>query len=251
MKTIFAAIENHKLQLTKHTFCKRLRSANTSDESIFFFVPHMTFFVLGFRDLLEYMLVPNPTNQTEIMLNQHCSEDSDHWLWFLQDLEKLTLPSKAWQGSKVTDALRLIWSPENMAMRRQIYDIMICIHNCQTAHEKLIIVECLEAAFAAFVENLNILTKRKGLYKELVYFGEHHYDKESDHTMGSWLDDGHAKQIMPHQAKYAMRENVIKPMIDNIFAGFDAMFCCWENAIKDSHIQTTRNTPQKLVESAA
>jgi hypothetical protein len=138
-----------------------------------------------------------------------------------------------------------------MAMRRQIYDIMIFIHACKTAHEKLIIVECLEAAFAAFVENLNVLTKRKGLYKELVYFGEHHYDKESDHTMGSWLDDNQAKKIMPHQAKYAIREDVMQPMIDNIFSGFDAMFSCWENAIIHSSVQVTRKKSPELITSAA
>jgi hypothetical protein len=44
-------------------------------------------------------------------------------------------------------------------------------------------MECLEAAFAAFVINLNVLTKKAGLYQKLKYSGEHHFEKESDHAM--------------------------------------------------------------------
>lgn len=228
MHNIFTLIEHHKNHLAEHSFCQRLRYSESPDTSIFNFVPHMTFFVLGFRDLLEYLRVPFPSNPVEFMLNEHCSEDSDHWLWFLQDLEKLQLPVQAWGGQHIANALELIWAPQSAAIRRQIYDIVVMINNCKSAQEKLVIVECLEAAFAAFIENLNVLTKRMGIYQQLVYFGEHHYDKEAEHTMGSWLDSAEPKQQKAHKTKGAIRYPVMEQMIDDIFTGFETMFSTWE-----------------------
>ena len=94
------------------------------------------------------------------------------------------------------------------------------------------IIECLEAAFAAFIESLNVLTKRMGIYQQLVYFGEHHYDKESEHTMGSWLDSTESKTQKALGARGAIRYPVMEQMIDDIFQGFEAMFSCWENGIE-------------------
>jgi hypothetical protein len=231
MNNIFALIENHKQRLADHSFCRRLRDYKSSDRSIFFFVPQMSFFVLGFRDLLEYMRVPFPSNPAEFMLNEHCSEDSDHWLWFLQDLETLQLPSQAWGGEHVSKKLQLVWSPQNAAVRRQVYDIIVMINNCKNAQEKLVIIECLEAAFAAFIESLNVLTKRLGVYQKLVYFGEKHYDKESEHTMGSWLNTAETKQQKTRQAKGVIRTAVMEQMVEDIFNGFDSMFSCWEQSL--------------------
>lgn len=231
MNTIFVTINNHKHHLADHSFCRRLRDYESDDKSIFFFVPQMTFFVLGFRDLLEYLRVPFPSSPVEFMLNEHCSEDSDHWQWFLQDLEKLQLPDQAWGGNRIADALELIWTPQAAVVRRQIYDIVVLINHCKNAQEKLIIVECLEAAFAAFIESLNVLTKRLGIYRQLVYFGEHHYDKESDHTMGSWLDTVQPKQQRLQSPSVAIRDAVMEQMVEDIFMGFESMFSCWEKSL--------------------
>lgn len=242
MQNIFELIENHKNHLAGHSFCQRLRSTEDPDKSIFNFVPNMTFFVLGFRDLLEYLRIPFPSNPVEFMLNEHCSEDSDHWLWFLQDLEKLQLSAQAWSGPRIKNALELIWSPQGAVVRRQIYDIVVMINNCKNAQERLVIVECLEAAFAAFIESLNVLTKRMGIYHQLVYFGAHHYDKESGHAMGSWLDTAEPKQQKPQKVKGAIRYPVVEQMIDDIFTGFESMFSYWEKSMEKSFAALPRSS---------
>lgn len=231
MNNIFSTIEIHKQQLAKHSFCHRLKTTKSSDISLFNFVPHMAFFVLGFRDLLEYLRIPYPSNPAEFMLNEHCKEDSDHWLWFLQDLERLQLPASAWGGERVSDTLQLIWAPQNSAVRRQVYDIVVMISQCKNAHERLVIVECLEAAFATFIESLNVLTQRLGLYHELMYFGEQHHEKEAEHSMGSWLDEPgtHGHKSLP--PKGAIRYSLMTQMVDDIFTGFEAVFSCWEKAM--------------------
>lgn len=227
MNTIFPLIDHYKNELTQHAFCRKLRSTTSAETRVFSFVPHMAFFVLGFRDLLEYLRVPFPRNTVDFMLNEHCKEDSDHWLWFLQDLDVLKKTTELNTNKGLTEDLRLIWGPENFAVRRLVYDIIVHINQCQNAQEKLIIVECLEAAFAAFIESLNPLTKRMGLFEQLRYFGEHHYQKESEHAMGSWLDT--PEQAHKHSEIHALsiRSETMRQVVDDIFMGFESMFNCW------------------------
>lgn len=236
MNTIFSLIENHKIQLSEHAFCRRLRNAKESEIRVFSFVPHMSFFVLGFRDLLEYLRVPFPRNSVDFMLNEHCKEDSDHWLWFLQDLETLNKHAELNTEKGLTEDLRLIWGPENFAVRRQVYDTIIQINQCQNAQEKLIVVECLEAAFAAFIESLNPLTQRMGLYQQLRYFGEHHYQKESEHAMGSWLDTPENTHKPVDTQVLTIRPEVMAQMVDDIFMGFETMFSCWLAGIEKTPV---------------
>jgi hypothetical protein len=230
MKNLFQSIESHKNALCEHSFCKQLRNTPRVTVQSFAFVPHMTFFVLGFKDMLENLRVKQSKNAIEVMINEHCSEDSDHWQWFLEDLQRLDLNIQSW-GGDITSTLSLIWSDSSFAVRNQVYRVMHHIYQCKTPHEKLILMECLEAAFAAFVINLNVLTKKAGLYQKLKYFGEHHFEKESDHAMGSWLDASQPKQVTPYQARYAIREEYMQAMIDDIFAGFNRVFSVWENSL--------------------
>jgi hypothetical protein len=232
MNTLFQAIEAHKDALCEHNFCQYLRQNAAEHPNSFAFVPHMTFFVLGFKDMLENFRIKEPKTTIEEMINEHCNEDADHWEWFLQDLRTLKLGIEEW-GGDISSAISLIWSDSNFAVRNQVYRVMHHVFQCKTPHEKLILMECLEAAFAAFVVNLNVLTQKTGHYKKLKYFGEHHFEKESDHAMGSWLDDTDKKVPMPHQAKYSIRENYMQAMIDDIFAGFNQVFSAWEFAMID------------------
>lgn len=111
------------------------------------------------------------------------------------------------------------------------------VHASRSAHEKLIIVECLEAAFAAFIENLNQLTKKAGLYGKLHYFGEHHYEQEANHTMGSWIDEKKVPSDATNINLYDIRQKHMLGVVDDIFSGFDQMFSCWQAAL-NTHTNT-------------
>jgi hypothetical protein len=123
-----AYIEKKQHKLNQTDFCKWLR-----DEKIIFndktaFIPAMSFFVLGFRDILRYLEYKTPQNEIEMMINTHCQEDSFHWKWFLSDMEKLGFGLHSW-GSSVTDLLDKMWSDEDIPMRDMVYETFILINH--------------------------------------------------------------------------------------------------------------------------
>jgi hypothetical protein len=225
---VFEAIEQHKSALSDHPFCQNLRSYSSDNRQAYSFVPHMAFFVLGFKDMLKNLQVSNPKNAVDNTLNHHCKEDSEHWQWFLEDLKTLKLGVDKW-GGDIGSALGLIWSDLDFPVRNQVYRVMHHLFQCRSTYEKLILVECLEAAFAAFVVNLNHLTQRCGHFETLKYFGRHHYTEESSHAMGSWLNEGGKSAIAPDSA-HQIRADTMLAMVDDIFAGFNQVFSIWDSA---------------------
>lgn len=225
---IFEAIEHHKSALIDHPFCQNLRSSTGRNREAYSFVPHMAFFVLGFKDMLKNLQVAAPKHPVDHMLNHHCHEDSDHWQWFLEDLKTLKLGVDKW-GGDIGSALALIWSDADFPVRNQVYRVMHHLFQCRSTHEKLILVECLEAAFAAFVVNLNYLTQRSGHFEILKYFGEHHFTEESSHAMGSWLNEGGKLPVAPDYP-HQIRTDAMLAMVDDVFAGFNQVFTIWDKA---------------------
>jgi len=230
MNNLINHISSHKAALANHTFCTYLRK--THDTS-FSFVPRMTFFVLGFRDILQSLRCETPKTELDRMINHHCDEDADHWLWFLEDLKKLDMDIDHW-GGDVSSLLAYLWSPESYCVRNLVYRVIHHIQSVHDAEEKLIIVECLEAAFAAFISSLSHLTKRANVHQQLTYFGEHHYQEEMGHAMGSWIEDEpHRGQGGEHQPGIgSVRDRYMLYVIDDIFAGFHDIFDCWMPAFE-------------------
>lgn len=241
MSGLFQLIDSKRQQLANHSLCFHLQEMSPREKLLF--IPHMSFFVLGFKDMLDKIKVDNPKNHIEKMINHHCEEDYEHWRMFLKDLKTLDMDVDYW-GGDIDSVLSLIWAKESYAVRDQVYLVMKCIDGCKTPHEKLIVVECLEAAFAAFIESLTIYTKKSDLYKTLDYFGELHYEQEADHEMGSWLEESGPKAVMPHQAKYVMRAELMEKYINDIFNGFDQVFNVWQKAQ-----ETNESQERKLAEA--
>jgi len=226
---LFTQIANHKSQLEQHPFCINLHNCNRVEWS---FIPKMTFFVLGFRDMLEAIHIDKPTTDLERSVNLHCKEDSEHWQWFLQDLNTLGMDVDYWGGS-MSSILGSLWSAETYKVRRLVYKVIHHIQSSYTIEEKLTIIECLEAAFAAFINNLSQLAIKSKLYEDLIYFGKHHRDEEAAHTMGSWVEDDKSSDNNPQTE--SIRDRYMLYVIDDIFAGFDEVFHCWNSSFEDQY----------------
>ena len=93
MQTILTLIENKKQKLSTHSFCRWLEAAPLNQDALAF-APSMSYFVLGFRDILELVKYTNPQSDLEKAINHHCEEDSEHWKWFLQR-RKFGRPSRS------------------------------------------------------------------------------------------------------------------------------------------------------------
>lgn len=226
-------IKEQQLELSQHPFCLHLKNTSLSSPDLLAFVPHMTFFVLGFRDILETLRIENPQSDADRQLNQHIEEDSEHWQWFIQDLEKLDLSNSAFTGS-LSDILSSIWKNDTFAVRNQVYQVIHRIQLCETTEEKLLVVECLEAAFAAFIDNFSVVIKALGLYTELTYFGQRHYEDEAGHQAGSWLDDDHHHAVDEAMTVDIARTPFMRETIQSIFEGFHRVFNVWQKALPET-----------------
>lgn len=229
---IYNHIMSRNSSLEGHDFVHFLTNTRCAPAESLRFIPKMTFFVLGFRDMLEASRVKNPKNHLDEDINTHCEEDSGHWLWFLEDLEKLAKfgINISSECNYKTDILKNVWSDDTYVIRQHTYRVMSHIMNAKSTEEKLIIIDCLEAAFSSFITGLNHLTKNTGLYTTLRYFGQEHHEDEAGHSMGSWLEGDRQKtNDTPVLSQFKHKQMI--HIIDDIFDGFEDVFSCWNDAV--------------------
>lgn len=232
MSKLLSQIAKNQSQLEKHAFCQNLIHRQDVSLNAYSFVPHMTFFVLGFKDILETVRIENPKTEIEYSLNAHCEEDSEHWRWFIKDLEKLNMDVEYW-GGNVSSILSNLWSSDNYVVREMVYRVVAHIKATHSPEEKMIIIDCLESAFSVFINSLNNITHKNGYYHELKYFGEEHYEDEASHSNGNWLEGEKPEEHSHHDAIQRFRVPYMVYIIDDIFSGFEGVFNRWNDMLAD------------------
>lgn len=219
---VLARIEDHKVKLESHQLIQWMKES----QNPLAFSPAMTFFVLGFKDILSYLKRAEPKTQLDLMINVHCEEDSHHWLWFISDLENLGLLETDW-GKNFSHLLRTVWSNQGWASRDMVYHTVHLAKQNPDALAHLTLIECLEAAFAVFINNLSPHFSRADWNKNLRYFGDRHHEDESNHAMGSWTEEGaDFSSDMANPLAQADDARLVQ-LVDEVFAGFDRMFVAW------------------------
>ena len=229
MKQVLFEIERRKQILEQADFCRWLRNQNntsTQNEDPFEFTPAMLFFVLGFKDILTHMKIASPQTVWEHMINQHCEEDSNHWLWYLRDLEKLGFEQKSW-GETTSDIFKTLWSDQNQSTRDMVYLSIHHIRKTENPLIKLSIIETLEAAFGVFIDCMNQPTQAHQVYNELEYFGKLHNDKEHDHSLGNWIDGHQENTELSEQKLDVESRHQALATVTILFDQFEKIFQTW------------------------
>jgi len=221
-------IEKNNHLCSQHNFFEWLRKPEfiQNEKDVLSFAPSMTFFVLGFKDILESIKLDNPKTEIEKIINIHCHEDSQHWLWFLDDLTKLGLDD-FYKHNNASEMFKMIWSDENFAIREMVYNTIYRIKEAKNPKISLVIIEVLEAAFDTFMDSLSTSLKGTELFRQLSYFGEKHQEQEANHAMGSWANadmlETRLKMIELNEEESYQAEVIIIEM----FGLFDEIFKCW------------------------
>ncbi len=158
-----------------------LRDTRISPKDRLAFAPHVSHFVMTFADLYTLVLREEPpADRFQELVNAHAREDAGHWRWFLADLEQLGEDPSL----RLSETLRLVWSEATVKMR------LLSYHMCRLGFgadslRKLVLVHCIEATGAVTLEHVarvgHELATLTG--KRLAYFGPHHFDTESGHTL--------------------------------------------------------------------
>lgn len=222
MQNIFIMIEDEKTKLAKHDLVEWIA---TSKQPLTF-VPAMTFFVLGFRDVLSYLKRANPENIWDHSINIHCDEDANHWLWFIEDLQKIGVKETAW-GKDFAELLTATWSETGYASRDMVYTL---IHYAKTNSDpfvNLAMIESLEAAFAVFINALMPQIENRGWQNDLRYFGSRHHEDESNHALGSWVGETSVDNDLKTISLNEFQKSQANFIVQETFGKFHSVFESW------------------------
>ncbi|MGQ8774441.1 hypothetical protein ACUTQ5_08435 [Serratia sp. NA_112.1] len=172
-------IEEKKKTFANHKFFSYICDTSRSLEERLSFLPNMSHFIMSFGDINKYILpFPLPQNDLEKAINTHAEEDSNHWPWFISDLQQLNMNN----SQPLTDTLRYLWSDELSASRRLTYDLIELITG-KHAKFRLVIIEIMEATGNVMFTALSEITAKSNFM--LKFCGSLHANHESGHTMGS------------------------------------------------------------------
>jgi hypothetical protein len=192
MKEVLRFIEQKKQEFARMPLFEFMRDTSIDPRQRLSFAPCLAPFVMAFGELNKSVFRDEPTNDPiQKLINKHTREDDHHWLWYLEDLQRLELN----QPVKMTEALRFLWSEETTASRRLVYELYRLTYQA-TPLQKLVVIECVEATGNVMFSNASLVNQKlkNNSQVELIYFGNFHLSVETGHTTGTedvtdWLQN--------------------------------------------------------------
>ena len=187
-------------------------------------VPTMSFWVLAFGDAMALLQTTDGNTSYDALVRQHAAEDSEHWRWFLQDLESLAVQGIG--AGSMHDAMLRQWGAGTAAVRACAWTL----HHLLRAHSdpvvRLAVLEACEHGFEAFMDSMRPVIQGAGKYVELRYFGAVHDHAEAAHALHGVCDpfdtvDWTTRDVAQVQA-------VVAEMYDRL----DGMHSCYAEAIR-------------------
>lgn len=194
MKSVLALIEEKKQEFRDTPLIKFLQDKSIDPRQRLAFTPCFAPFVMGFGELNKSVWRDETSNDPiQAIINQHTYEDDGHWIWFLEDMQKLGFNVSL----NFNDALRFLWSDETHVARHTIYKLYQYTHQARPIH-KLVVMETIEAIADIFLSTTEKLTQELKIStsKEFRYFGIHHFLIDSGHTMHSSATEECISQIL-------------------------------------------------------
>ncbi len=182
MKEVFDMIETKKLEFANSALFQFLQDTKYDAKEKILFFPCLTHWVMSFADLNKYIFRQEPTdNEIQSLINYHTYEDSNHWIWYLEDLKKLNLDN----SQTFTEFIKFIWSKDTVKIRQMSYKFAAYTFKAKPI-SKLVVIESIEAAGNAFLSvSVQVVRELKAfLDKNYQYLDQHHLDREIGHTIG-------------------------------------------------------------------
>jgi hypothetical protein len=181
MRRVMATLQKRTAEYAREPLFQFLQDTSIPAAKRLSFAPCVAHFVMSFADLYADVLFEEPTqDKYQQLVNTHTKEDENHFRWFLADLEKLGADPQV----RFSDALRFVWGTHTRQMR------LLSYHMCRLGFrveplQKLVLVQCIEGAGKVTVDNVAKVGREfcQQTGARLVYFGPHHSETESEHTL--------------------------------------------------------------------
>lgn len=183
MKEVLALIEKRKQEFAQLPLFQFLQDKSIDPRQRLIWAPCAAPLAMSFRHLNKYDLRKEPTDDPiQEIINRHTYEDDHHWVWFLEDLEKLGFDDSI----RFSDAIKFLWGKETYKTRQICHQI--ALHTFRA--EPIVVLAAIEAIEATgnvasamtaqVAQELEQITQQK--YR---YFGEHHLCVETGHITGT------------------------------------------------------------------
>ena len=183
MQAIFDHIDRRRRAYEQHPFIQFLRDDKIPAQQRLAYAPYASHFVLTFGELNRRYLVDEAATPQQEMVNRHAEEDATHFPWFLHDLEVLGFDVPC----RFTSALRFLWSDEGRHARELGHFVIAATHGA-SGLLRLVIVEALEALGNVWLTATVEAARSHPDRDRLVYFAQHHLDRETGHAIGTEVD---------------------------------------------------------------
>ncbi len=216
MRHVLQVLDRRTEEFTQHPLYEFLRDTSVEPRQRLSFVPILAHFVMTFADLYGLVLREEPPrDKYQELVNAHTYEDGGHWKWFLTDLEKLGHDPRV----PFSDALRFVWSDATVRLRLLSYHMLHLAIGADSLH-KLVLVHCIEATGKITLRHIAPLGREIGAAtgKNLVYFGPHHFETESSHT----LEKSDSQRMVEELELDPALSRELAALVDRSFALFSA-----------------------------
>jgi hypothetical protein len=216
MRDLLKTLDRRTEEFGRAPLFELMRDASIEPRQRLSFVPALAHFVMTFADLYGLVFREEPPrDKYQEIVNAHTHEDGGHWKWFLADLEKLGHDPRI----AFSDALRFVWSDATVSTR------LLSYHMCHLglgadSLGKLVLVLCIEATGRVSLRHSAQIGREISAItgKSLVYFGAHHFDTESDHT----LEQDDIRRMIGDISLEPERSRELSGLIDKSFTLFTA-----------------------------
>ncbi|PAX52066.1 hypothetical protein [Brunnivagina elsteri] len=179
MKEVLELVEKRKQEFSQLSLFKYMQDKSIEPRQRLAWAPCVTPFAMGFGQLNKYDFRKEPTDDPiQKIINNHTYEDDHHWIWLLEDLEKLGFN----HIMKFSDSMKFYWGEETYHTRQVCHKIALYTFR----EEPIIVLAAIEAIEATGNIALALTSEvTKELQQKYLYFGQHHFNVETGHATGT------------------------------------------------------------------
>lgn len=180
MKDLLAYVESKRDEFSRLPLFEYLQDESIDPIQRLAFAPCAAPFIMSFGELNKYAFRDeNNPDKIQKIINKHTYEDDHHWIWFLEDIEKLGLNPVL----DLRDALTMLWEESTVSGRRVAHELYRYTYGCAPL-QKLAVIEAAEATGNVMLRFSSQVTRtlEAETQQEYRYFGSGHLVVDTGHT---------------------------------------------------------------------
>jgi hypothetical protein len=214
---LFSRIRERQASFAKLPFFSFLRDATRTPQERLVFTPAAAPFIMAFGDFNKHILYrETASDPLQQVINVHSKEDESHYQLYLRDLDTLGYDVPV----RFADTLQFLWAPERTHSRLTCYELAGMLAPLSLPL-RLIVIESIESAGAAAFVVFSQLAEEytAGTGQQLMFFGHHHKELETGHTIGADDVEERLRSVMLNANELELGAR----LIDRVFVLFTSM----------------------------